>query len=144
MSNFKGAISMRVLIKGQDGSVAIMTLAPGADKDEAVKKFKDSHPDGNYGDYFEFEGNLPSSREFRDAWTHYGKNVVVDKMKASNILIERVRHVRNEALDKLDGEQMRHLSNPEELKRLEERKQLLRDLPSKIKSLNWPDELERK
>lgn len=135
---------MQILIKGKDGSVAIMSLVEGADKDEAVKKFKDSHPEGNYGDYFEFEGKLPLNREFRDAWTLNGSKIVIDEVKAKDIHLGRVRHVRNLELDKLDKEQLRHISDATKLKEIEVRKQELRELPSKIKNLEWPDILERK
>lgn len=135
---------MNILLKAADGSVAIMSLAEGADKAEAVRKFKESHSDENYGDFFEFQGKLPLSREFRDAWVVKGKDVVVDNAKALSIHMARIRHCRDEALDKLDKEQLRYLSYPDKLKEIEDKKQILRDLPLKMKGLDWPDMLERK
>ncbi len=132
--------SLRIILKCKEGSVAIMTLAEGADVDETVRKFKESHPD-TYGDWMEFKGKLPSSREFRDAWTHNGKGIVVDAAKASAIHLGRIRHARNAALEKLDKEHLRHLGNPDKVKEIEERKQSLRDLPSKVKDLEWPEGL---
>ena len=135
---------MKIVLKAKDGSVAIMTLVEGADKDEAIRKFKESHPDENYGQEFEFEGKLPLDREFRDAWVVSGNKITVDKMKATNIHLGRVRHVRNQELDKLDKEQLRHLSDAIKLKEIEDKKQVLRDLPKNVKGLEWPDLLERK
>ena len=126
-----------IILKREDGTVAIMTLAPGADKEEAVRKFKESHPD-EFIDHFEYTGKLPT-RDFRDAWSFKNNKVVIDSAKASSIHIERVRHARNKLLDGLDKEQLRHLSNPAKMQEIEERKQLLRDLPSKIKNLDWPE-----
>lgn len=134
---------MQYILKGKDGSVAIMTLVEGADIVDAFSKFKDSHPDGNYNEYAEFNGKLPLSREFRDAWTHNGKGVVIDQAKASSIHLGRVRHSRNKALDLLDKEHLRHLSNPDKVKEIEKKKQELRDLPANVKGLDWPDQLEK-
>lgn len=120
-----------------------MTLVEGADVDETVRKFKESHPDENYGDWTEFKGKLPSSREFRDAWTCKGEKIVVDQAKAQDIHLGRIRHVRNIELDKLDKEQLRHLAEPDKLKELDEKKQVLRDLPEHIKGLEWPDVLPK-
>lgn len=135
---------MNILLKAADGSIALMSLAEGADKEEAVRKFKESHPDENFGDYFEFQGELPLSREFRDAWIHNGKDVVVDNAKALLIHMKRIRHARNAALDLLDKEQLKQLPFPDKLREIESRKQILRDLPSNVKGLDWPDILERK
>lgn len=135
---------MSIIFKGRDGSVAIMTVTPGAGQEEAARKFKDAHPDF-YTDYFELpEGSkLPSSREFRDAWTCKGEKIVVDASKAKDIHLGRIRHVRNIELDKLDKEQLRHLAEPDKLKELDEKKQVLRDLPEHIKGLEWPDVLPK-
>ncbi len=133
---------MSILFKGMDGSVAIMTLAPGADKSEAVRKFKEAHPD-TYIDHFEFNGKLPS-REFRDAWSVDTKQkIVIDKVKAKDIHLARIRHIRNLELDKLDKELIRYISSPDKLIEIEERKQLLRDIPQHVKGLEWPNQLEK-
>lgn len=134
---------MNILLKGKDGSIAVMTLAEGADKEDAVEKFKDSHPKGFYVDYFEFEGEIPLNREFRDAWTHSGNNIVVDTSKAKNIHLTRIRKSRNKELEKLDKEQLKCMLDSAKLKEMEDKKQLLRDLPANIKNLDWPELLER-
>lgn len=69
-----------IILKHIDGSIAIMELAPGADKEDAVRKFKEAHPDV----YIEcHDGNfkLPDSREHRDAWTFSNNRVIIDKGK---------------------------------------------------------------
>lgn len=134
---------MQVLLKGKDGSVAIMTLVEGADIEDAVSKFKDSHPQGFYIDYFKFEGKLPKTREFRDAWAHNGKQVVIDSAKASSIHLRRVRKIRDAALEQLDKQHLRYMSSPDKIKEIEDKKQELRDLPVNVKGLEWPDLLER-
>ncbi len=131
---------MKILLKGKDGSVAIMSLAEGADKEEAVRKFKESHPD-EYIDHFEFEGELPESREFRDAWTLIGGKIVVDRSKAMGIHMRHIRQVRNQELINLDNMQLRHLFDLDKLKELDEKKQVLRDLPKNVKNLEWPESL---
>lgn len=136
---------MNIIFKGVDGSVAIMTLADGANKEEAIKKFRDSHPN-EYLEHFEIHsGKFPSSREFRDAWTVDNKqNIVVDKAKAMDIHMSRIRNSRDAQLELLDKEHLRYLGNAEKLAVIEEQKQVLRDLPSKVKGLEWPDYLEQR
>ena len=133
---------MKILLKGRDGSVAIMTLTEGADKEFAIKNFKDSHPD-MYIDHFEFDGQLPC-REFRDAWTHSGNIIKVDSVKAQEIHLGRIRSARDVELGKLDIEQLRHLSDVVKLTELEDKKQTLRDLPANVQGLDWPELLEKK
>ncbi len=134
---------MNIILKGKDGSVAIMSLVDGADVEETVQKFKDSHPEGFYVDYFEYDGYFPLSREFRDAWTIKGTKVEIDNTKAMKIHLGRVRVARNRELEKLDKEQLRYLSDPWKPKEIEEKKQILRDLPATVVDLNWPDNLTR-
>lgn len=129
---------MNILLKGKDGSVAIMTLAKGADKEEAVRKFKECHPD-MYGDYFEFFGKLPSDRKFRDAWIHNGKGIVIDKAKAMEIHLERIQRAIDKKVEAISKEQWFHLSDAKKLQELNEKKQVLWDLPKNIKSLDWPE-----
>jgi len=137
---------MKIIFKGHDGSIAIMELAPGADKEDALRKFHEAHP-GQYGDHIEGNIKLPESREFRDAWTISEKgSIIINKEKAFDIHMARVRAVRNDKLKELDSEALRYLSDAEKLKDVEARKQLLRDLPQNVKGLNWPSDMlgERK
>jgi len=119
-----------------------MTLTEGADKEFAIKNFKDSHPD-MYIDHFEFDGQLPH-REFRDAWTHSGNSIKVDPVKAQAIHLGRIRSKRDAALQQLDIEQLRYMSDSAKLKELEDKKHMLRELPDHITTLEWPEILEKK
>ncbi len=69
-----------IILKHIDGSIAIMQLAPGADKEEAVRKFKEAHPDV-YVEHHEGDYKLPDSREHRDAWTFSNNRVIINKSK---------------------------------------------------------------
>ena len=131
---------MSIVIKGVDGSVAIMTLAPGADKEDAIRKFKEAH-EGLYTDHFEAPVRALPDRQFRDAWTYNGDKIILDPTKALSIHVERVRKTRDRELEKCDQEQLRHLLDPVKIKEIEARKQKLRDLPAKVKKLQWPKEL---
>lgn len=138
---------MNIIFKGKDNSIAIMILAPNADKEDAIKKFKDAHPDF-YDDYFEGEFEFPESRIFRDAWRLSRNKVVVDKRKAQKIHLERIRKARNEKLEELDKETLRYFSDEVKLKAIEKKKQKLRDIPQNLDLKNldlnnpeWPKEL---
>jgi len=125
---------MKIFFKGKDNSVAIMELAPGADKMDAIKKFQAAHA-GFYEEYFEEDIEVPEDRTFRDAWKLQGSKIIVDGVKAMDIHLNRVRKLRNKKLEELDKEQLRYLSNPEKLKEVEDKKQMLRDLPQNITNL---------
>lgn len=131
-----------IILKGKDGSVAVMTLAPGANEADALKKFHECHP-GLYLKKGVKNVELPEDRQFRDAWVHSGDKVVVDGSKAKAIHLDRIRLKRDRALEALDKEQLRHLKDDAKLLEIEEKKQELRELPQNIKGLDWPDILEK-
>lgn len=130
----------QIILKGKEGNVAIMSLVDGADVEEAVRKFRDVFPEGDWPEYMEGEEFLtPLSREFRDAWKLSAKNeIVVCANRAKDIHLGRIREARDAQLEKLDRAAMRHIASPEELKRIEEEKQALRDIPQKLAGLEWP------
>lgn len=64
-----------IVFKGIDNSVAIMTLAANANKEEAIRKFRECHP-GFYPEYFE-DIKLPSDRSQRDSWKFNNRNEVI-------------------------------------------------------------------
>lgn len=131
---------MKIILKSKEGNIAIMTLVGDSDKEEAIKKFKESHPD-LYTDYYEYDGELPTNRDFRDAWTFKNNKVVVDDKKALQIHMDRIRQSRDSKLEELDKEQLRYFSDSNKIKEIESKKQILRDLPNKWNSLEWPQEL---
>ncbi len=69
-----------IILKHKDGSIAVMELAPGADKEDAIKKFKAQHP-GVYIEHYEGNFKLPESREHRDAWTFSNNRITIDRSK---------------------------------------------------------------
>ena len=71
---------MNIVFNGIDGTVAIMTLAPGADKLDAIKKFHEAHP-GKYADEHFENVTLPKDRTNRDRWTmNKAGRIVVRKL----------------------------------------------------------------
>lgn len=130
----------QIILKNKEGNIAIMSLISG-DIEDAVKKFQDCHPE--YTSYVVNDDiKLPESRLFRDAWRLSGnKKIVVDEIAAKEIHISRIRDVRNQRLADLDREQLKNLAVPGMIVEIDKKKQVLRDLPSKINGLEWPEEL---
>lgn len=116
-----------------------MNVVDGADKTDAITKFMEQHPE--FIDYYEGDYILPADRKFRDAWELKDNKVVVNDNKAMNIHMERVREARNKKLADLDMEQLKHLTDNWKIQEIEQKKQLLRDLPASITTLDWPDGL---
>jgi hypothetical protein len=139
-----------IIHKANDGSIAITMFVEGISdeqKVEAIARFKEMHP-GKYNESYEGEYQLPESGIFRDAWTLNNNKIVIDDNKAKEIHLTRIRRVRNIELEKLDKEQLRHLTTPGMVVEIEAKKQILRDLPQNhvwekgnISSPAWPDEL---
>ena len=127
---------LMILFKGKDGSVAIMVLArEDSSREDAIDRFKAAH-DGFYKEHFIVgdDYKLPENRVFRNAWTLDRTNtVVVDKKKALDIHLDRIRKARDAKLDELDRIQLRHLNDKEKLEKIEGKKQLLRDITKNIK-----------
>lgn len=122
---------MKITLRGQDGSVAIMELASGADKDEAIRKLNDCHADKQY-EHVDGSFDVPESREFRDAWKMERNKIVICPKLAKDIHLERIRAARDEQLQKLDIETLKNISNPFALQKIEQEKQRLRDLPQNV------------
>lgn len=58
----------RIAITKTDGSVAIMQVMPGADKEECIEMWKEANP-GKYVSHDEVNTNeLPADRSQRDKW----------------------------------------------------------------------------
>jgi hypothetical protein len=134
-----------IIHKAKDGSIAITTFPEGVsdeDKADALKKFHTMHA-GIYSESYEGDFVMPLNGDFRDAWTLKDNKIIVDAAKAAVIHEVRVRHARNAALKQLDVEQLRYLSDDAKLKELEDKKQILRELPANIVGLEWPELLEK-
>jgi len=126
----------KIIFKGKDGSVAIMILSSDdIQLEDPVNQFKAAH-DGFYKEHFVVgeDYKIPEDRLFRDAWTlDKNNNISIDKKKAVEIHLNRIRKSRNSKLDKLDRLQLRYLNDKEKLDEIEKEKQLLRDLTKDIK-----------
>lgn len=139
---------MNIVFRGVDGSVALMTLVDGANKDEAIQKFMDSHPGEYLDNHVVASIKAPKNRIFRDAWKYSGDGKIeVDIKKAQEIHMNRIREVRNERLKELDIETLKNIKNLEELQRIEDQKQILRDIPRTLAPFNvknpaWPGQLD--
>lgn len=74
---------------------------------------------------------VPDNRIFRNAWCRCpkGRSVLIDELKAQSLHIDRIRQIRNKKLIELDAEQLRNITNSDQLAEIEARKQLLRDIP---------------
>lgn len=86
-----------IIFKGKDNSVAIMELAPGANRTDAVEKFIAGH-----GGFYKEIGDdleLPKSREYRDAWVIKRNKIVIDKKKADEIDAKKEKLVKLEELE---------------------------------------------
>jgi hypothetical protein len=67
---------MNIVFRGKDGSVAIMTVVTGCDKEEAVKKFLTVH-EGLYEEKYLENVKLPTDYSTRDKWTLKGDKIVI-------------------------------------------------------------------
>lgn len=126
-----------IILKTKTGEIAVMNVVDGADKTDAILKFMEQHPE--FIDYYEGDFELPADRTFRDAWEIKNNKILVNDKKAMVIHMERVREVRNKKLADLDMEQLKYLTDNWKIQEIEQKKQLLRDLPASITSLDWPD-----
>lgn len=139
--------------KAKDGSVAITMFAPEIEhsaelKADAIKKFKEMHPD-TYTESYEGEYELPADNgNFRNAWTLMDNKIIIHKEKAKAIHMDRIRQARNMELEQLDKAHLRHLGDDAAIAEIASSKQVLRDIPQNynwdnwdVLSPHWPKEL---
>jgi hypothetical protein len=135
---------MNIVYERADGHVAIATLTEGANVEDVVRKFRDCHPE--YTKYTVHNSiDVPKSRQFRDAWVKKDGQVVIDIPKAMCLHMKRIREARNKKLKHLDLDTLRNISNPTLLQEIEDKKQVLRDIPQTFKMVSlddWPGELK--
>lgn len=83
------------------------------------------------------DNDLPESREFRDAWCDVTSDNAVDinLVKAKEIKLIELRAQRNRMLELLDKEMIIALGKNQDIKSIEDKKQLLRDCTEPLKSL---------
>ncbi len=140
---------MRIVIKTHDG-VQIMTLAEGANFEDALRKWADVNPN-QYISHREMPIEaIPTDRSYRGAWadTTPELTIDIDMVKAREIHLQRIRIQRNAELAKLDIEVMKaqDMGDTEKLAQIRQRKQELRDLPTTLRptldAANTVDELK--
>lgn len=80
-------------------------------------------------------GQLPDGK-WIGAWTWDGKSVGVDLDKARALLVDYVRHERNNLLTESDGDKARldDIGTPEQRSAIAKHRQELRDLPAKVQA----------
>ena len=97
---------------------------------------------------FADNSEIPTERNFRDAWVDNAIEISIDMTKARDIHLERIRVKRNAELSKLDIQAIKaqDTDDLETLAQIRARKQELRDLPetlaSALFSASSVDELE--
>jgi len=121
---------MNIILRTKDGHVAIMNLTDGSDKNDAIQKFQEQHPE--FIEHFEVDAVKLPDRTYRDAWEFKRNKLTVNENKAKNILMERIREIRNQKLEELDKEQLKNLTDGGKVAEINQKKQLLRDAPTKI------------
>lgn len=83
------------------------------------------------------EENIPSNREFRNAWIDItdDNNVNIDLAKAKELKLAELRDKRNKLLEDADKEFIRALEKAQDLTTIKLRKQALRDVTNPLKAL---------
>lgn len=126
---------MRVAITNADGSVAIMSLIAAGEWDD--KRIADEVERSGLPSQPILwrridDGDLPTDRSFRGAWSDNGKAIVHDMPKARDIQRERIRALRAPLLAGLDAEYQRadEAEDKAAKRAVALRKQALRDAPS--------------
>lgn len=77
---------------------------------------------------------IPTDRYFRTSWKSCKvKGIRVDLNEAKEFHLNSLRQTRNIMLDKLDKRQARYIVNKDKVDKIEVDKNVLRDLPVKIK-----------
>lgn len=91
------------------------------------------------------DGEAPTDRAFRDAWTDTGTQIVHDMEKAREILRNRLRGERAPMLQELDVEWMRALEVGGDVSAITAQKQALRDITDdpRIDAAQTVDELKK-
>lgn len=111
-------------ITKEDGSLAIMRIIKG-NINEEIKKWEETQESKAVSFREIKEEDVPSLREYRDAWIDDGKRIKHDMNKARDIQMTRIRKKRDELLEKLDVEQLKGID-------VSSQKQNLRDIPQKF------------
>lgn len=153
------------VIKRLNGKVSYITKHPDFDSfgypfsEEIQKAEKNLHDSVSSRETV--ESNIPSSREFRDAWTDDNPEdtIGINLSRAKNVQLYRLRKRREPALSEQDIEYMRGIEvedstgDPSVKNAAAAEKQRLRDITNPLKELDpqniaqiealWPAEFEK-
>ena len=90
-----------------------------------------------------YESELPSEREFRDAWEDNGILIAPEVGKAREVKLSRVRRNRRLKLQELDTEMLRAMEDSDTVKQAEikSKKQQLRDITEPLKTFKTFEEI---
>jgi hypothetical protein len=87
------------------------------------------------------DSEIPSDREFRNAWKDDSNSIGFDLDKAKDIQLERIRKAREPKLVELDKEFMLALEKGSDVSEIASKKQSLRDITEPLKAL-VPDNID--
>lgn len=132
-------MNKKIIFKDAEGNTCVVHPAPHI-KDLETLKTKVVPSDATSVQVVDAEV-IPKDRYFRNAWDIQQDKVVEDRKKCEDIHMDKIRAVRNKKLEELDQEVIKNIANLKELKKIEAKKQVLRDIPqtldlSKAKTLN--------
>jgi hypothetical protein len=92
----------RICITRADGGVSIMEIADKANLAEEIALWSDlAAPGEEYVSHVLIDSKDLPERTFRNAWTHDGEAVVVDMVKAREILTDKLAQTRQEVINSL-------------------------------------------
>jgi len=133
--------SQTIAIACADGTVAIMCFVlddqrgitrdgTDAEIDAEIAKASLESPSVSWRRIV--EADIPSQRDFRNAWTDHGTHIGFDMPKARAMHMERLRNGRNIMLATTDGEMQRatEQGKAQDVAALKASRQALRDLPA--------------
>lgn len=123
-----------------DGTVGIMLLINENSSVEAcIAQWHESEKSKVISHREISEQDLPTTREFRDAWCDVTDlpTIDIDLTKAKEIQLTRLRFARNELLAKTDVDMLRatEIGNVDEINQLKQQRQALRDVTEPLKQL---------
>jgi hypothetical protein len=127
----------RIVFTRDDGSCGI--IVPSDKTTRTIQEIAEKDVPSGFSYRITDVSNIPTDREFRNAWTDINATETVDvnMTKARTIYMDKIRTVRNEKLKELDIETMKGID-------VQPQKQVLRDLPSNIdlSIFNTPEDLK--
>ena len=147
MLHFRRFTIMRLVYSLPDGTITVVTAAEKSkieqmlgelSDDEYKKHIYDRSIPSNALNVREIQdSDLPSDREFRNAWcdTTPLTSIDIDCSKARDLKLDQLRAERNIQLDLLDKQQTQAQDLGTDLTEIKNKKQKLRDATNQLKAL---------